>query len=286
MHSKHIVQHDAKSGSWALTFSEFPLSDKATSTASRLLVGEVQAVTAMAIQACNSNWNLDKSVQIFHKLRHSAVSPSLSCYNAVLDACARATVLWNSSAPVTDVNINALASLSGSGISAFTQQKRQHPFGATETDLRVNQRFSRANWSEAIRLITWAISDGTVPLCLLVPVEKQSKDAATLVVDASIMSVGLALACLHWWLFLGDIPNRIAELGSIPFRLNIIIADSGERPSSSQSTSTTSSRTPHSQHQASSIHHAAAIRVAFCTFLSMIDAPVDGSRNSPSMEIS
>ena len=53
--------------------------------------------------------------------------------------------------------------------------------------------FSRANWSEAIRLIAAAISEGAVACDSIVPVEKQSKDAATLVLDPNCMGIGLKL---------------------------------------------------------------------------------------------
>jgi hypothetical protein len=148
----------------------------------------------MAIASCVSMFYLDKAVQIFDSLCRCRVALCYSVYNAVLDACARATVLWNPSTPLADLNINALASLSGSGMCPFSLQ-------APQPSINVSRRrdlapFSRANWSEAVRLIGLAIDEGVVSRDLLAPLDKQSKDSATLVLDASVMGLGYSALLL------------------------------------------------------------------------------------------
>jgi hypothetical protein len=145
----------------------------------------LQAIAALAITACSTSHHLDKAVELFYGLRRSNIPISLGLYNAVLDACARATILWNYSTTLADVHINAAASLSGSGICPFSRSSFDSPDKM--------KPFSRANWSEAIRLIAAAISEGAVLCDSIVPVEKQSKDAATLVLDPNCMGIGLKL---------------------------------------------------------------------------------------------
>jgi hypothetical protein len=71
-----------------------------------------------------------------------------------------------------------------------------------------------------------------------------------------LLRSGLALACLHWWLFIGDIPARVAQGGAVPLRINVwITCGSQTAPSSSSSSS--------------SQQHAAAIRTACATFLAI-----------------
>ena len=148
----------------------------------------------MAIASCVSTFHLDKAVQIFDSLCRCRVPLSYSVCNALLDACARATVLWNPSTPLADLNINALASLSGSGMCPFSLHAPQPSFNVSRrSDLAP---FSRANWSEAVRLIGLAIDEGVVSRDLLAPLDKQSKDAATLVLDASVMGLGYSALLL------------------------------------------------------------------------------------------
>jgi hypothetical protein len=145
----------------------------------------------MAISSCVSKFYLDRAVQLFDVLCRNHVTISHSIYNAVLDACARATILWNSSTPLADLNINALASLSGSGICPFSLTAHQTSFNASAPP------FSRANWTEAIRLFGLAVDEGVVSRDLIVPLDKQSKDSATLVLDARVMSLGSCMPSLQ-----------------------------------------------------------------------------------------
>jgi hypothetical protein len=138
---------------------------------------------------------LDKALQIFDVLCRNRVEISHSIYNAVLDACARATVLWSSNAPLADLNINALASLSGAGICPFSLLAHQASLNSSGSGNMVP--FTRANWSEAIRLFCLAVDEGVVARDDIVPVDKQSKDSATLVLDASTMSLGSCVCCFN-----------------------------------------------------------------------------------------
>jgi hypothetical protein len=71
----------------------------------------------------------------------------------------------------------------------------------------------------------------------------------------------MALACLHWWLFLGEIPLRFAQSGLVPFRLNVAILSSAPPlpPSSSASSA--------------SAHATAAMRSACCSYLAVLQVP-------------
>jgi hypothetical protein len=202
--------HVPISGSWALIFSSPIFSDHTQAYASSLLLGirapryqtlnlllfsgELQAIAAMAMTACVSSFQLDKAVQIFDGLRRSGMPVSRSVYNAVLDACAHATILCDPSTPLADLKINAVASLSGSGIYPLSLQGARTSLNSFSRETLAP--FSRANWSRAIQLIVSAIGDEVVSYKQLVPGEKQSKGVSTLVLDASNMGLGLKITAL------------------------------------------------------------------------------------------
>jgi hypothetical protein len=135
-------------------------------------------------------FQLDSGIQIFELLCRHRVPLSLSVYNAVLDACACTTVLWNPSTPLADLNANALASLTGTGMCPISLKSHHSTPNVSGCGSAVP--FSRANWGEAIRLIRMAIVDGVVPHDVVAPPDMQSKDSASVVLDASAMGVGQA----------------------------------------------------------------------------------------------
>lgn len=72
---------------------------------------------------------------------------------------------------------------------------------------------------------------------------------------------GMALACVHWWLFVDHIPARLAESGVMPFRLNVSIVSSSDRALSSSSSLSTSPSTK---------HHADTIRTSCSSFFTIL----------------
>ncbi len=115
----------------------------------------------MSISLSSSLLNLDLSLKIFTSLSRTGLHPSLSCYNAALDACARATALWNTSSPLADMCINAAASLSASGVPLFALHAgssrgafgRESCENSSFENMKKLKPFTRAKWTEAIRLI-------------------------------------------------------------------------------------------------------------------------------------
>jgi hypothetical protein len=203
-----MTPHGSISGSWALIFSSSAFTDDIEAYSSSLLLGfqalltsnpkpllklvfpgELQAIAAMAMSACVPAFQLDKAVQIFDSLCSSGMPASHSVYNAVLDACAHATILCNPSTPLADLKFNAAASLSGPGISLPSVQGGQTLMNSFSRETLAP--FSRANWSKAIQLIVSAIGDNVISRAQLVPAEQQSKGVSTLVLDAKNMGLGL-----------------------------------------------------------------------------------------------
>ena len=111
-----------------------------------MLLGELQALAAMAMTACVSAFHLDKAVQIFDDLNSNGMPASQSVYNAALDACARATILCDPSTPLSELKINALASLSGYGLRVSSLQTGSSSVGSFSRENLAP--FSRASWSK------------------------------------------------------------------------------------------------------------------------------------------
>lgn len=142
----------------------------------------------MAMAACVTAFHLDKAVEIFDSLCSSGVPACHSTYNAALDACAHSTILCHPSTPLPELRMNAAASLSGFGLRTISVKGGQPSLSSFSREELTP--FSRANWSKAIQLIVSAIDEGVVAREVLVPCDKQNKDSATLVLDASVMGLG------------------------------------------------------------------------------------------------
>ena len=143
----------------------------------------------MAMAACVTAFHLDKAVEIFDSLCSSGVPACHSTYNAVLDACAHSTILCHPNTPLPELKMNAAASLSGFGLRTISVKAGQASLNTFSREELAP--FSLANWSKAIRLILSAIDEGVVLREVLAPFDKQNKDSATLVLDASTMGLGL-----------------------------------------------------------------------------------------------